>query len=88
MAGNAVPSLMAEILAWEIRTQLLDGVRPVHYQLMPSKRRPVPAPEPIQDVPPQYLHHEAEHADHPGEGKGKGSRQMRLQEPLSQETLL
>jgi len=68
MLGNAVPSLMAEVLAWEIRRQLLGlGERPTAFKLIPPQRRPLPDPEPLQPVPAKYLPLVAEHADHPGE---------------------
>ena len=69
--GNAVPSLMAEVLGRAIREQLLDD--PVHPQppkLLPARRTPVPAPEPITEVPAKYLVYLGEHAPHPGTGRG------------------
>lgn len=69
--GNAVPSLLAEVLGREIRHQLLD--KPCENEFLKlalSKRLPVPPPEPIMDVPAKYLHLVGEHAPHPGTGKG------------------
>ncbi len=69
--GNAVPSLLAEVLAREIRTQLLDrpNISP-HPRLLPPHRAPVPPPEPIERMPKSYLGLVGEHAPHPGTGKG------------------
>lgn len=73
--GNAVPSLLAEVLGRAIRTQLL-GYSPVSepLKLLPARRNDMPAAEPLQAVPQQYLHLEGAHAEHPGEGKGPGAR--------------
>jgi DNA (cytosine-5)-methyltransferase 1 len=69
--GNAVPSLLAEVLAREIRAQLLGRGRPRgELHLLPQRRGPAPPEEPIGDVPPEYLHLEGEHEAHPGTGKG------------------
>ena len=69
--GNAVPSLLAEVLAREIRTQLLD-LPPIDMplRLLPPRRTPVPDPEPLQRVPREYLKHIGDHAAHPGTGQG------------------
>lgn len=77
--GNAVPSLLAEAIAREVRTQLL-GLRPLRRQsqLMPLVREPVPPPEPSLPVPPKYLHLRGAHAPHPGTGRGAGARVRRL----------
>jgi DNA (cytosine-5)-methyltransferase 1 len=70
MIGNAVPSLLAEVLAREIRRQLLDDSRKLGpLKLIPPKRDPVPAAEPTASVPRKYRSLVGEHADHPGERK-------------------
>ena len=70
LLGNAVPSLLAEVLAREIRRQLLDDAAgPSPLKLMPDVRSPVPSPEPVMPVPAQYRTLVAEHADHPGARK-------------------
>lgn len=70
--GNAVPSLMTEILGREIRAQLLDS--PIRagtpLKLMPMRREPVPRPEPLGPVPRKYRKFIGDHAAHPGTGKG------------------
>lgn len=74
LLGNAVPSLLAEILAWEIRKQLL-GVRgwPRAFKLLPPKRDDQPDAERVAPVPKSYEQYFGNHADHPGEGKGRGA---------------
>jgi DNA (cytosine-5)-methyltransferase 1 len=69
--GNAVPSLLAEILARAIRTQLL-GLDPLKGppSLLPPRRAPVPSPEPIGRVPRKYLALKGKHSPHPGTGRG------------------
>lgn len=70
MLGNAVPSLLAEVLAREIRSQLLDNpLAPQPLSLLPPKREPVPAPERVSDVPEKYRSLVGDHADHPGTKK-------------------
>ena len=67
MIGNAVPSLLAEVLARDIRSQLLgspaEDTAPV---LTLPTRRPPPAAETIAAVPEQYLRLVGNHPDHPG----------------------
>jgi DNA (cytosine-5)-methyltransferase 1 len=76
MLGNAVPSLLAEILAWEIRRQLLGARRkPDQFKLMPPRRGTPPSAEPVARVPAKYRSLIGDHADHPGEGLGNGARQ-------------
>ncbi|MGH9423458.1 MAG: DNA cytosine methyltransferase, partial [Thermoanaerobaculia bacterium] len=74
--GNAVPSLLAEILAREIKTQLL-GYRRVSSlpKLSPPDRSPAPPPEPVKSVPAKYRSLVADHKAHPGTGKGPRARQ-------------
>lgn len=70
--GNAVPSLMTEILGRAIREQLLDAPMEagVPLKLLPPLRQPVPPPEPLTPVPDKYRVHIGDHAAHPGTGKG------------------
>lgn len=76
MLGNAVPSLLAEVLAWEMRRQLIDGVRRRRpYKLLPARRLPAPPPEPIARLPAQFKALIGEHPEHPGEGLGNRARQ-------------
>lgn len=80
--GNAVPSALAERLALEIRGQLLGdkSARAVRLQLVPMRRKDVPAPEPILPVPREYLSLVGKHAAHPGTGRGNGAIARRIAE--------
>jgi DNA (cytosine-5)-methyltransferase 1 len=69
MLGNAVPSLLAEVMARHIRGQLLKTPIKGPMELMPVRRAPVPPAEGVAAVPAQYLHLIGDHADHPGTGK-------------------
>jgi DNA (cytosine-5)-methyltransferase 1 len=76
--GNAVPSLLAEVLAREIKTQLL-GYRRTNdpLQLLPPDRSPAPPSERVRAVPRQYEQLAGQHRAHPGTGKGPRSVQQR-----------
>ena len=69
--GNAVPSLLAEVLARAIKTQLLGfGAPRTLPKLLPPDRSPAPPPEPIADVPEKFQGMVGDHSPHPGTGKG------------------
>jgi len=69
--GNAVPSLLAEVIAREIRTQLLGhSALRTNLQLLPPDRSPAPAPEPIEPVADKYAKLIGHHPAHPGTGRG------------------
>jgi DNA (cytosine-5)-methyltransferase 1 len=69
--GNAVPSLLAEALAREIRSQLLRR-EPLggDLRLMPPCRLGAPPPVRPKAVPQKYRSLAGKHAAHPGTGKG------------------
>lgn len=69
--GNAVPSLLAEVLGREIRVQLL-GLAALNGppRLQPPRRSAVPPPEPVARVPKKFLALAGKHDAHPGTGKG------------------
>lgn len=70
-AGNAVPSLMAEVIARAIRTQLLGlPARRGLPSLLPKGSGDPPKPERVRSVPEKYLALEGEHSEHPGSGEG------------------
>ena len=73
MLGNAVPSLIAEVMAREIRCQLLDAPKRGELKLMPPQRAPVPKPVRVVAVPAIYHEHVGIHQAHPGTGKGRGA---------------
>jgi DNA (cytosine-5)-methyltransferase 1 len=69
--GNAVPSLLAEVLARELGKQFL-GMAPSKkaLKLLPPDRSPAPAAERPAKVDAKYLHLAGHHEAHPGTGKG------------------
>ena len=70
--GNAVPSLLTEILGREIRKQLLREEMPMaRPQLLPPDRSPPPRPHRLRPVAKKYMQYEGQHAPHPGEGQGR-----------------
>lgn len=75
--GNAVPSLLAEVLAREIRRQLLGCPGEGDPVLAVRLNRPIPPPSPVERVPPQFLSLQGHHPDHPGERKSERARRMR-----------
>jgi len=80
LLGNAVPSLLAEVLAREIRVQLLRRVFPsAKPLLLPPRRAPVPARELPEPLPSVYKHLIGDHAAHPGTGKGPSASSRRPQ---------
>jgi DNA (cytosine-5)-methyltransferase 1 len=74
--GNAVPSLLAEVLGRAIRTQLL-GLRQVRgpLRLLPPQRSPFPDPIVPTKVPRKFLALRGEHRPHPGTGQGRAASQ-------------
>lgn len=68
--GNAVPSLLAEVFAREIRRQLLAQRPSGKLKLLPPKRSKTPRPEPTAEVPRRYRQLAGQHEPHPGTGKG------------------
>jgi DNA (cytosine-5)-methyltransferase 1 len=74
--GNAVPSLLAEIIGREIRSQLL-GYSPSRHPLklaVPSRGK-TPPTERLRPVPAKYKKLIGDHSAHPGTGKGYGVAQ-------------
>ncbi|WP_196754985.1 DNA cytosine methyltransferase [Burkholderia cepacia] len=68
--GNAVPSLLAEVLAREIRRQFFDSPLPGVPVLSVKRRARCPAAEPVAAVPEKFLSLAGTHVAHPGTGKG------------------
>jgi DNA (cytosine-5)-methyltransferase 1 len=69
--GNAVPSLLGEVLARQIRKQLLrDPPRGKKLKLAVASAGTPPAAEPVISVPEAYLAFRGDHEAHPGTGRG------------------
>lgn len=75
--GNAVPSLLAELLARQIRNQLLGCPLSGQPMLEVKLNRPIPPAEPVTPVPEKFLSIQGDHPDHPGEGKSDRAIRMR-----------
>lgn len=71
--GNAVPSLLAEVMGREIGRQLLGATVVGEPKLLPPFRTPIPAAEPCGRVPAKFRRLAGEHSAHPGTGKGYGA---------------
>jgi DNA (cytosine-5)-methyltransferase 1 len=73
--GNAVPSLLTEILGMEIRKQLLGDSLKAQKKLtlMPKRAAFTPSPNRPASVPKAFLNQLGDHPDHPGTGKGPGA---------------
>jgi DNA (cytosine-5)-methyltransferase 1 len=83
--GNAVPSLLAEVLAREIRRQLfrlpLKTTEPV--LTCRQAQAPLPPPEAVLPVPSRFHVLIGRHAAHPGTGRGsRAARRIAAQESL------
>lgn len=69
--GNAVPPLLGEIVAREVRWQLLGGRRSAaRPSLLGNRHASVPAAESLGSVPEHHARRAGIHAPHPGPGKG------------------
>lgn len=72
--GNAVPSLLAEVIAREIRRQFFGGRISRIPKLAVQRQTQIPAPEIPKPVPNKYRVLIGNHPDHPGTGKGASYR--------------
>lgn len=88
MLGNAVPSLVAEVLAREIRKQLLDAPTRSRLKLLPPRREYIPPPVKPAAVPKKYHEHIGVHEAHPGTGKGRQALQRAASNSVSNAELL
>ncbi|MGY3485414.1 DNA (cytosine-5)-methyltransferase 1 [Bradyrhizobium sp. USDA 4011] len=80
MVGNAVPSLLAEVLAREIRHQLLDSpMRNKKLKLLPPRRRVIPPQHAAEPVRASYMSLKGAHADHPGPSLGPRAKLRTLE---------
>ena len=71
MLGNAVPSLIAEVLAREVRSQLFNSPLTDDLHLIPRNKKRTPPPVAVAPVPRKYLEYVGKHKAHPGTGKGR-----------------
>lgn len=72
--GNAVPSLLAEVLARAIRAQLLGyATQRARPRLLPQDRSPYPPPTRRGPVPAVFRQLAGDHPAHPGTGQGYGA---------------
>jgi DNA (cytosine-5)-methyltransferase 1 len=79
--GNAVPSLLGEILGRAIRSQLLGlPLTNSPLKLLPPRRTDAPEPAFYFDVPKKFLALEGSHTAHPGTGMGTRAREREMQE--------
>lgn len=83
--GNAVPSLLGEILGRQIRSQLLGHrLRRGPLRLAIAPRSGIPPPESVRRVPKRYEVHIGDHAAHPGTGLGYAATARLLEKSDSQ----
>jgi DNA (cytosine-5)-methyltransferase 1 len=82
--GNAVPSLLAEVLGRSIRRQLLGHrIQNRRLKLLPIDRSPTPPPTPPESVAPKFLALVGEHSPHPGTGQGYRASDRPKQAPTN-----
>ncbi len=62
--GNAVPSLVTEVLGREIRRQLFGHEIEERLNLTVQIKRPIPPPESVKAVPKKFLHLRGDHPDY------------------------
>ncbi len=76
--GNAVPSLLAEVIGRALLEQAF-GIKPKAAvpTLLPPRLGAPPPPEPVAPVPPTYKSLIGRHAAHPGTGRGYGAERQR-----------
>ena len=73
LLGNAVPGLLAEVLARQVRGQLLGAkIRKRELEFLPARRNDCPPPTRRSPVPKKYFDLIGNYPDHPGTGKGPG----------------
>jgi DNA (cytosine-5)-methyltransferase 1 len=69
--GNAVPSLITEIVGRAILEQFFGRVCSTPLRLAVPMQGTVPSPEPVAQVPQKFLYLVGDHEAHPGTGKGR-----------------
>ena len=71
--GNAVPSLLGEVLARTIGAQFLGLKYKRPPRLLPPDRSPTPAAERVCPVPQKFRELIGDHSPHPGTGLGNAA---------------
>ena len=80
MLGNAVPSLLAEVLGREIRKQLLGSGARGGLKLLVLRRSNPPKSERVARTPRSYFKLVKKYRRHPGTGKGRGALRRKRDE--------
>jgi DNA (cytosine-5)-methyltransferase 1 len=80
--GNAVPSLLAEVMAGAVSEQLFGKRLVSGPTLAVPVRRPIPPAEPVRAVPTRFQQLVGDHDDHPGTGRGRSARRRLTSEPM------
>ncbi|MBE2254027.1 MAG: DNA cytosine methyltransferase [Myxococcus sp.] len=73
--GNAVPSLLAEVVGRALAAQVFSARRSSAPKLLPLRRQPVPAAERVGTVRSEFRLLSGVHVAHPGTGRGNRSQQ-------------
>jgi DNA (cytosine-5)-methyltransferase 1 len=76
--GNAVPSLLGEIIGRAIQAQVFGFRVSGKLKLMPAKRPIAPPPETTSRVPKMYMNLEGYHPAHAGPGAGPAARRRNI----------
>lgn len=78
--GNAVPSLMAEILGREIAARIGQNKATQPLRMAVRRAKEIPPPEKCSEVPPEYHELIGVHAAHPGTGRGRSYQRMKQEQ--------
>ncbi len=82
--GNAVPSLLAEVIAREIRAQLFASPIRGRLQLsIPLAPDPIPPTEQPAHLPKEYRKLQGKHKPHPGTGLGPAASERKRVSPVA-----
>jgi DNA (cytosine-5)-methyltransferase 1 len=81
--GNAVPSLLAELLAREIAIQGFEKKYEYEPKLKINKSENIPEPEMVLSVPSKYYCLIGEHLPHPGTGKGNLYKRSKIEDNVT-----
>lgn len=79
--GNAVPSLLAEVVGRAVSTQFFSGRRSQSPKLLPVRRTPVPSAERVGAVRNEFKQLAGVHSAHPGTGRGNRANSLVAESP-------